>query len=163
MKEYRFLLVLFLLIGLLRVTASAQSIPRIELHWRGRTVSLDTAAQQQLQELALRLLKSSNDNSGVSGFRTGFAFSDVQQKYRETVAGSYLLITFWKPQQIHTIGGDVTVSELVLGLNLAEGAGPLFTIDPSAPLVAQGKYSGELSVEILTTIKRLTNAASGAR
>jgi hypothetical protein len=157
MKNFRFSLLLFILLGLMPPAALAQSAPPFELHWRGRKVSLPTAAQQELQELALRLLKSSNDNSGATGFRSGFTFTDVQRNYRETIAGSYLLVTFSTPQRIHTIGGDVTVSELVLGLNRPGGAGPLFTIEPSAPLVAQGQYAGELCVEILTTIKRLTN------
>ncbi len=67
----------------------------------------------------------------------------IQQHYRQTVAGEYLVITYDSPVVIHTIGGDVTVVEIVVGLNRKDDIpSALFTIDAEGRIVAHEKYAG---------------------
>ncbi len=98
-------------------------------------------------------------HSGPDDTEKVFTFSRVQRDYRQAVAGSFLVVTFSPPQRVQTVGGDVTAAEIVIGLNRNDYAYGLFTIDSSAAIVSHAKYAGDLCIQILENIKRLTNDA----
>lgn len=108
--------------------------------------------ETSLYTKTIELLKTSNFNSRTP--RGGWKWDNKNflQWYRETVSGSYLLVSFEVPITTETVGGNITVREIVLGLG-GEYAGPLFTIDNEERIVAHSKYSGPLCIEILEMTK----------
>ena len=52
--------------------------------------------------------------------------------------------------RLKSVGGDVSVVEIVIGLG-RDQADALFTIDESNRVVAHGKYSGKVAVELRRT------------
>jgi hypothetical protein len=78
----------------------------------------------------------------------GLGISEVQARYRQVAAGSNLVVTYAAPVQFHTVGGDLWVIEIVIGLGGAERVDALFTIDNASRVVAHEKYSGSLAVEL---------------
>ena len=64
------------------------------------------------------------------------------------VAGDCLVITYDHPIKVHTVGGDVSAFEIVIGLNRPDYADDLFTIDDLGRVVGHGKYSGGIGIEL---------------
>lgn len=135
----------------------------------GKQTPLTHEAIQTLSSKALELLETSNFNS-----RTGYldvSIAKAQEEYRQTVSGKYLLISLKEPQKIKTIGGEVIVREIVIGLNrpdsiaivggvnYAEYASSLFTIDEEGRVVVHAKYSGPLCIELMKLVKRFAGEA----
>ena len=98
--------------------------------------------------LASRLVLSSNFNSYTRPDVIGKSFPEIQARYREVAAGNNLVITYASPVQFHTVGGDLWVFEIVIGLGRPDRVDALFTIDNSGRVVEHEKYSGELAVEL---------------
>ena len=122
-----------------------------KLHY-GKEIALTPQAVQTLYSNAVKLLKSSNFNHSD--------VSKVADDYRFTVSGSYLLISFKKLQNVKTVGGDVSVREIVIALNERYGQrSELFTKDDGGHIFAHGKYSGPIIVEILKIAKELASNA----
>ena len=87
-------------------------------------------AQTTLQPLyskALEVLESSNFNSRTT--RWDQDLGSIIEGFRETVAGNYFVVSFKEPRKIKTIGGQVAVREIVIGLNGQDYANALYTID----------------------------------
>ena len=148
------LVLLLAMIGLAEDTNRPAITPpdfTAKLHY-GKEIALTPPAVQTLYSNAMKLLKSSNFNySGVS--------KDAED-YRFTVSGSHLLISFKKLQNIKTVGGEVSVREIVIALN--ERYGPrseVFTKDDGGHIFAYGKYSGPIIVELLKIAKELASNA----
>lgn len=59
-----------------------------------------------------------------------------------------MAVVFGKPETIKTIGGDITVRELIIGLNGSEYASSVHTVDGQGKLIGHAKYQGQLCVEI---------------
>lgn len=142
------------------MSRASEPAPSVELHLHDRQTTLSAAGKQQLAQEALQLVKSSNFHSGPGDKYHFFTLTGVQNDYRREVAGKYLLVSFSTARAIKTTGGDVTVSEVVIGLNRNDYASSLFTIDGTGRVVAHTKYSGERCIEIFKTIKQLTDEAS---
>jgi hypothetical protein len=75
------------------------------------------------------------------------------------------------PQTIKTVGGEVIVREIVIGLNrpdsvaIVEGvsyadyASSLFTIDDEGRVVVHAKYSGLLCIDLMKLVKKIAGDA----
>ena len=113
----------------------------------------------------MELLETSNFNSRTSGL--DWSISKIHEEYRQTVAGKYLLVSLIEPQRIKTVGGEVIVREIVIGLNrpdcvaIVEGvsyadyASSLFTIDDEGRVVVHAKYSGLMCIELMKLVKKI--------
>jgi hypothetical protein len=64
------------------------------------------------------------------------------------VAGNCLIITYNSPVKVRTVGGEVSVLEIVIGLARPDSAEGLFTIDHGGRIVAHEKYSGRIAMEL---------------
>ena len=66
---------------------------------------------------------------------------------------------YWSPlgsRAFKTIGGEVTVRELVIGLNGSQYASSVHTVDGQGRVVGHAKYLGQLCIEI----QELVNAVA---
>jgi len=136
----------------------------------GKETALTQKAVQTLYSEALELLETSNFNS-PSGVWQGGSIAQVQEHYRQTISGKYLLVSLKESQKIMTAGGEVIVREIVIGLNrpdciaIVEGvsyadyASSLFTIDDEGRIVEHSKYSGPTCIELMKLVKRIAGEA----
>jgi hypothetical protein len=108
---------------------------------------------QPLFSKAVTLLESSNFNSRAPLW--DWNMDEILEGYRKTVSGRYFLVSFKEPRKIKTIGGEVSVREIVIGLNGREYASSLYTIDDEGRIVGHAKHSGLLCVEFLTLVKKI--------
>lgn len=122
--------------------------PTLTLH-ATRVRPLDDGAKAGLRSLALRFLESSNFNSVQHREILKVTTRQVHAAYRKAVGGRYLLLVFDTPRRVRTIGGEVDVLEVVIGLNRPDYADSLFTIDGEGRVVSHEKYSGTLGIELL--------------
>ena len=126
----------------------------LELHY-GRESRLSGRQQAALQSTTLRLLRSSNFNSERHRDILNVTPRQIRAAYRKTLSGRYLVVRFETPQRFETVGGDVVVLGIVVGLNRPDYAESLFTIDAEGRIVVHGKYSGVLCVELLNEAQRV--------
>jgi hypothetical protein len=142
--------------------------PAHELTLKFRKKSpLESSMRSELFAQGLALLKSSNFNSfnripvspgtGEESTNSDWGTLAIQQSYRTTIAGNYLVISFHSPQKISTVGADLMVQEIVIGLNGEQYAGPVFSIDPEGRIISHAKFSGPLCVKLFEYIKTLPN------
>ena len=115
---------------------------------------LDVATQQSLDALAVDLLKTSNFNSLNHGKLLQSTIPGIQERYRKTISGHYMVLSFNSEQNFKTIGGDVRLFEIIIGLNASEYADALFTIDPEGRVIEHAKYSGTKSIQLLKAVKQ---------
>ncbi len=141
-------------VGLLTLSRAADK-PFVELELRTNPAPVTESEQLALGRQALQLLESSNFHSGVGDKHKIFNLPDVQRTYRAMVAGKYLLVSYPTPQTVTTLGGKISVSQIIVGLNREDYASDLFTIDGSGVVVGHAKYSGSLCISILKAIKQL--------
>jgi hypothetical protein len=131
----------------------------------GKQMPLTQEAVQMLYSKALELLETSNFNSRTSGL--DWSISKIHEQYRQTVAVKYLLVSLIEPRRIKTVGGEVIVREIVIGLNrpdsiatvggvsYADYASSLFTIDDEGRVVVHAKYSGPMCIELMKLVKKI--------
>ena len=108
------------------------------------------SSADELRKLAVELVQSSNFNTAAHPKILNLSASAIQDQYRRAVAGDCLIITFSSPMRMRTVGGEVSLVEIVIGLG-REQADALFTIDETARVVVHGKYSGKVAVELRKT------------
>lgn len=153
---------------LIAITATAPSFAQSETHSSsniapaytlslhyGKDVPLSKDAAQMLYSKAMDFLFSSNFNSSIPRWREQWGIAKIQDDYRRTIRGNYLLVTFKDPQKIKTVGGEITVLEIVVGLNGQQYADALFTIDDEGRIISHAKYSGPLGIEFLNLVKKV--------
>jgi hypothetical protein len=126
-------------------TALAQSTVTIPLRLPGASEPANAAA---LGKLAARLVESSNFNSYHRPGDLGLSIPEIHDLYRRVAAGNTLVVTYPSPVKFVTVGGDLWVLEIVLGLGRDDRVDALFTIDNAGRVVAHAKYSGTLAVEL---------------
>jgi hypothetical protein len=125
----------------------------IRLFAQDRLVAFPEVAHARLRQQLTSLLKSSNFNSGPGDKYRIFTSSGLQQDYRDAIAtGEYLLMTLSPAQKISTIGGEVTVAEIVVGMRSPGSKNSVFTIDESGTIICHAKYSGEVYMELKKTV-----------
>lgn len=144
-----------LLVGITTPSHAAE-IALAELHLAGKPPVLSEKGQQALCQQAIQLVETSNFHSDPGDQFHIFKLPQVQSDYRREVAGKFLLIAFSTPRKIKTIGGEITVSEIVVGLNRDDYASSLFTIDESGRVLGHAKYAGERCIQLLNAVKQLT-------
>jgi hypothetical protein len=127
--------------------------PVLEVRDREGVRVLDAKALADIRTLSLRLLESSNLNSERHRDILKATPQSTHAAYRKTVAGRYLVVSFDTPRRIKTIGGEVDVLEVIIGLNRPDYADSLFTIDHEGRVVAHQKYSGTEGVELVRMVK----------
>ena len=103
------------------------------------------------------MLQTSIFNSAVHARPFQGGIPGVQARYRKTVSGRYLVITFKTPRKFRTLGGKLSAFEVVVGLNRSDYADSLFTIDVEGRIIEHSKYSGGKGIELLKTIKKAIN------
>ncbi|GEM_PF-2526103 len=123
----------------------------------GKEKALSHDAVQTLYSKAVELLESSNFNSRAP--RWDWNISEILEGYRTTVSGKYVLVSFKEAQKIKTIGGELSVREIVIGLNRPDYASSLYTIDDEGRIVGHAKYSGLLCIELLKLVKKIAGEA----
>jgi len=126
-------------------------IPTIELRYPGERI-LDEKQQAALHSATLRLLATSNFNSLRHRDILKTTPRQIHAAYRKAVSGRHLVLSFEAPQRITTVGGNIDVLEVVVGLNRPDYAESLFTIDAKGRVVLHSKYSGALCIELLTEV-----------
>jgi hypothetical protein len=146
------------------IAAHAQSPPdpyTVTLHCN-RPLSLNVAAIPAIYSWAVRLVSSSQDNSGAPDW--AFPMWEVNQEYRDALSGDYLRVDLGSLATIKTMAGVVHASAIVLGL---DSSGPnwrskypdhfsdsLFTIDENGIVVGHALYSGLDVVALARAIRK---------
>lgn len=126
----------------------------------GKDIALSDHDAQRLREVAMEMLESANFNSnGGRGSEIWGGVAGVQKDYRKAVAGNYLLVSFKKAQQVKTLGGRMTVVEVLVGFT-DQGWPSLFSIDDSNRITAYTKYGGADAIECVKVVKRIANGAN---
>ena len=108
------------------------------------------SSADELRKLAVEMLQSSNFNTAAHAKILNLGVAAIQDQYRRAVAGDCVIVTYDRAMKIRTVGGDVSVVEIVIGLG-REQADSLFTIDESARVVVHAKYSGRVAIELRKT------------
>lgn len=119
----------------------------------GTEKTLSQESRQVLYRKAMDLLESSNFNSRTPLW--DWNLTDILEGYRKTVSRDYVLISFAETRRIKTVGGDLVVKEVLIGLSGLDYASPLYTIDEELRIVGHTKYSGIQCIELLKWIKDL--------
>jgi len=158
MKEYLLFAALFVF-GFAFPVQAAESMTPVEVYSHGIKQELSESVQNKLLEQALELLKTSNFHSGKGDKNNLFTLYGVQNDYRATVSGRFLVCRFQPSKKVTTVGGDIFVSEIVIGLNRDDYASRLFTVDQDGSVVGHAKYSGDLCIKILQAIPNLKQDA----
>lgn len=117
------------------------------------TKALGADDAQRLEAKALEILHSSNFNSTLPRWEWDEAKTNLE--YGAAVSRNHLLVTFPTPETVETLGGKVVVKEIIIGLNNAQYADSLHTIDESGRIVGHAKYSGMICIELLDLVKAL--------
>jgi len=149
-------ILLVLLVG--SAPALAQSTITIPLHLHGASEPAKAAADA-VGKLAAELVESSNFNSYTRPEVLKQSIPEIQDHYRRVAAGNSLVITYASPVKFRTVGGELWVFEIVVGLGRPDQVDALFTIDNAGRVVAHEKYSGALAVRL----RKAADAAVGAR
>jgi hypothetical protein len=126
----------------------------VALHY-DKEIALSDDAAQKLRLSAIELVESSNFNSSIPKWRDQWGIAKIQEHYRKTVAGRYLLISFKNTRKIKTCGGEISVTEIIIGLNGDYYGGPLYTIDDEGRIIAHSKYSGQQCIGLLEVVKEI--------
>lgn len=117
------------------------------------TKALGVDDAQILKAKALEILHSSNFNSTAPRWEWDEAKTNLE--YGAAVSRKHLLVTFPTPQTIETLGGKVVVKEIIIGLNNAQYANTLHTIDDKGHIVGHAKFGGMICIELLDMVKAL--------
>lgn len=155
--RFETILLLASLLGMAPGAALAQSTVTVPLHLPGTAGPADPASAA-LARLAAGLVESSNFNSYARPELIAQSIPEIQADYRRVAAGTNLVITYPSPVKFRTVGGELWVFEIVIGLGRPDRVDALFTIDNAGRIVAHAKYSGSLAVEL----RRAADQAVGA-
>lgn len=141
------ILVFVLLFGVTACAVTSGPAGTVSLYQHGQSKPTK-GAEDTLRELGVDLLKSSNFNTATHPGILKQSVPTIQDRYRRVVAGDCLVITYDHPVKVRTVGGEVSVSEIVIGLAHPDYVDALFTIDDHGRVVAHEKYSGRIAMEL---------------
>src|SRR5215470_11975412 len=108
------------------------------------------SSADELRKLAVEFVQSSNFNTAAHAKILNLSVTAIQDQYRRAVAGDCVIVTYDHAMKLRTVGGEVSLVEIVIGLG-REYADSLFTIDETGRVVAHGKYSGKVGIELRKT------------
>jgi TusA-related sulfurtransferase len=124
-------------------------MPSIELY-RSGLKELSPQAKEKIVAWAEKFLESANLNTANQPEILKQSVIEIQKRYRKTVRGDFLVVSFDQPVTFHTAGGDVKALEIIVGLNAPNNVAiGLFTIDPDGRIVAHEKYDPMLPPELV--------------
>jgi molybdate transport system substrate-binding protein len=112
----------------------------------GKNPPLNERRRQALYAKAIELLESSQFNSRDERQK-------MEEEYRRVMSRKYLAVTLRPAQKVATMGGEISVRQIVVGLNRPDYASSLHTVDDEGRIVVHGKYSGGLCIELLNLVK----------
>ena len=135
------------LLVLVARVAAAQSTVAVPLNLPDAN-GARTAEANDIGKLAAELVESSNFNSYHRPEVVGLSIPEIQDRYRRLATGSNLVITYPSPVKFATVGGELWVLEIVIGLGRPDRVDALFTIDNASRVVAHEKYSGAIAAEL---------------
>ena len=156
-KKFHLTLLAWIFNGFISLAHGDAAAPVVKLHLQNKQMILPAPVQQELSRQALQLLETSNFHSDPGDKYHFFTRSGVQNDYRKEVAGRFLRISFQTSRRIKTAGGEITVAEIVIGLNRPDYTSSLFTLDDTGRILEHSKYAGERCIELLKSIKQLTS------
>jgi len=136
-----------LLLGVPTCAVAGEPAGTVSLRQHGRS-NATKAVEDTLRKLGVELLKSSNFNTAAHRGILKQSVPAIQDRYRRVVAGDCLVITYDSPVKVRTVGGEVALFEIVIGLAHPDYADALFTIDDDGRVVAHEKYSGRTAMEL---------------
>ena len=125
----------------------------VVLRYSGNIALTDDEARKIFRK-SIEILQSSNFNSANP--KWAWDTAKINLEYGRAVSGRHVLVSFGEPKIIKTIGGDIAVRELVIGLNGSQYASSVHTVDGQGKVVGHAKYLGQLCIEI----QELANAIS---
>jgi hypothetical protein len=125
----------------------------LSLQYEGATPS-SPDDYRKLYELALKIAESSQFNSRKPLWTWDLA--ETLAQYRRAVDGRYLLISYASPRILKTMGGDITVKEIIIGLNNSQYASSLHTVDDEGRIVGHAKYSGDLCLKLYQLVTSMS-------
>jgi hypothetical protein len=143
----RYLPVLLLLVWVAPHVLADEPAPVVQFHFE-RQAKPDEAKAAQLAQLARQLLESSNFNTVDHTDRLQQSVPKVHQRYRQAVSGNHLIVTYDHPLRVQTVGGEIEVFEIVVGLARVDYASALFAVDVQGRVVGHEKYSGLLAIRV---------------
>lgn len=114
-------------------------------------IRLSAVDQAALAGLAMDLVRSSNFNTVSHPEILKQNVPAIHGDYRRVAAGDCLVVTYDEPVTAATVGGELTVFEVVVGLGDQDFANTLFTVDREGRVVGHGKYSGVVLLELRKT------------
>ena len=136
----------------------AAEVRAFELRY-GTDSPVSQRQQEALESAAVRFLESSNFNSRAHASILKTTPSQVHAAYRKTIAGRYLVVSFETPRRIRTVGGEIDVVDIVVGLNRPDYPDALLTIDAEGRVLSHGKYSGGVGVQLMDEIRKVRPGA----
>ena len=133
----------------------------VSLQYEGASAS-SPDEYRRLHELAVEIVESSNFNSLHPLWKWDLA--EILGGYRRAVDGRYLVVTYAEPRMFKTVGGELRVKEILIGLNGSQYASSLHTVDDEGRVVGHAKYSGELCIKMQQLVesmdRRITKPSS---
>lgn len=149
---------LFLFVACLSAIQADEVSVTVGLFDQAKQVALSEVTQSKLRQKITQLLQSSSLNSASDRYRQNFPFTGVQQDYRDSVAaGDYLLVTMSPEQTFDTHGGEISATEIVVGLKCPGSRNCVFTIDKSGRITSYAKYYGEVFLELKQLVSEARN------
>jgi hypothetical protein len=125
--------------------------PVIKLHFP-KLQKLTKAAEKKIAENVIDLLLSSQINSASQPADFEGGVSRVQRNYRNSAGVPHLVVSFKKTQTFRTIGAEIKVTEVVIGLS-PDKHRSLFTVDDRGRVVEHGDESLAKGKTLVQTIQ----------
>ena len=117
--------------------------------YRDGEKTLTAETKGKLADWGMEFLKTANFNTANQPDILKQDVCEIQKHYRETVSGDCLIVSYDHVVAVKTVGDNVSVREIVIGLNRSDAIpSALFTVDSEGRIVAHEKYSGVLPEEL---------------
>jgi hypothetical protein len=118
-----------------------EGMPRVKVY-RGGERELSGEVKARVADWAAKFLESANFSTANQPDILQQSVGEIAERYRKEVRGDFLVVSYARARTVKTVGGEVQVLEIVVGLNRQdEYASALFTIDREARVVAHEKYA----------------------
>lgn len=135
------LVIISLLAAAVSAVAADADRPRLELY-RAGPKELAPQSEATVVGWTETFLKSANFNTANQPEILKQSITAIHERYRTTIRADCFIVSYARPMKFKTIAGDVTVVEIIVGLNRPDSiASALFTVDPDGRLIAHEKYA----------------------
>ena len=125
----------------------------VRLFVNDKPIALRESVRRPVEQKVVVLVQSSNFHSSPSDKFQIFTAAEVQQNYRDVIAGSeYLLMLFSPAKKITTVEGEITVADIVISMRGPSGKNTVFTIDEAGTVVSHAKYGAVTYLELMKAV-----------